>query len=67
MKDKIIKYRLVIVLVSVFITLLALFMMPRLEVNPNLDDYVPDNLENKVYLRELDSLFGGSEMILVMV
>jgi len=42
-------------------------MFPRLEVNPDLEDYVPDHLGNKVYLKTLDSIFGGSEMLLVML
>lgn len=42
-------------------------MLPRLEVNPNLDQYVPDHLENKQNLKILDSIFGGSEMIMLML
>jgi hypothetical protein len=36
-------------------------------VNPNLDDYVPESIENRVYLKKLDSIFGGSEMILIIL
>ncbi len=67
MQDKIIKYRSFIVLISVIITLLSLLLIPRLQVNANVDDYVPDTIKNKVYLKELDSIFGGSEMILIML
>jgi hydrophobe/amphiphile efflux-3 (HAE3) family protein len=42
-------------------------MFPKLKVNSNLDNYVPDILENKIYLKELDSIFGGNEMIMVMI
>ena len=67
MQERIIQYRIAIVVASTVITLLALLMFPRLKVNPNLDDYVPETIENRVYLRKLDSIFGGSEMILVML
>jgi len=67
MPERIIKYRNFIVIASIAITVLALFMLPRLEINPDLDNYVPDHLENKVYLEELNSIFGSSEMILVML
>jgi len=67
MQDKIIKYRSFIVIASVVITLLSLLLIPRLQVNANVDDYVPDTIKNKVYLKELDSIFGGSEMILIML
>jgi len=61
------KYRLFIIVFSLAITLASLFFLPRIEVNPNLDSYIPDDIENKVYLKELDSIFGGSEMIIVML
>jgi len=67
MQDKIIKYRSIIVIAATVITLLSLFLIPRLQVNANVDDYVPDTIKNKVYLKELDSIFGGSEMILLML
>jgi predicted RND superfamily exporter protein len=67
MQDKIIKYRSVIVIAAIAITLLSLLLIPRLQVNSNVDDYVPDTIKNKVHLKELDSIFGGSEMILLML
>jgi predicted RND superfamily exporter protein len=67
MPESIIKYRRYIILASLALTVLAGLMLPRLEVNPNLDDYVPDRLENKGYLKELNSIFGSSELILVML
>lgn len=67
MRDRIIKYRLLIVITSVAITILMLLAIPKLRVNANVDDYVPDTIRNKVYLKKLDSIFGGSEMILVML
>jgi hydrophobe/amphiphile efflux-3 (HAE3) family protein len=67
MQERIIKYRIVIVVASVVITLLSLLMFPKLEVNTNLDDSIPETIENRVYLKKLDSIFGGSEMILIML
>jgi predicted RND superfamily exporter protein len=67
MQDIIIKYRSLIVITAIVITLLSLLLIPRLQVNSNVDDYVPDTIKNKVYLKELDSIFGGSEMILLML
>lgn len=62
-----IKYRLPIVILFAGITLLSLLALPKLEVNPDLEKYVPDNIGNQKYIKELDSIFGGSEMILVML
>ena len=67
MQEKIIKYRALIVITAIVITLLSFFTFPNLKVNANLDDYVPDSVKNKVHLKTLDSIFGGSEVILVML
>ncbi len=48
-------------------TLLSLLFIPRLTINPNFDSYIPDDMDNKVYTRQIDSIFGGSEMLLLML
>lgn len=63
----IIKYRSLIIIIAIVVTLLAGFMLPRLEINPDLDNYVPDHLENKANLKELNAIFSSTEMILVML
>ena len=67
MPERIIKFRRLIIIISLAVTVLAGFMLPRLEINPDLDNYVPDHLENKTYLKELNSIFGSTEMILVIL
>jgi len=67
MKNWIIRFRLPIVLLFTGITLVSLFLLPRLQVNPDLASYVPDGMGNKKYMKQLDSIFGGSEMVLVMM
>ncbi|MCK4990383.1 MAG: hypothetical protein KAS29_07845, partial [Bacteroidales bacterium] len=67
MNHWIIKYRLPIVLLFTGITLASLFLLPRLQVNSDLGSYVPDGMGNKKYMKQLDSIFGGSEMVLVML
>jgi len=67
MNHWIINYRLPIILLFTGITVASLFLLPRLEVNPDLASYVPDGMGNKKHMKELDSIFGGSEMILVMM
>ncbi len=67
MNHWLVKYRLGILILFIGITLISLLFISRLEVNPNLDSYVPDNLENEIYIRQLDSIFGGSEVLLLML
>ncbi len=49
------------------ISIFSIFLLPRLEVNPNLDRYIPEKSDNRIFTQQLDSIFGGSEMILVML
>jgi hydrophobe/amphiphile efflux-3 (HAE3) family protein len=67
MNHWLLRYRLQILILFIGITLLSLFFITRLEVNPNLDRYVPDNIDNQIYTKQLDSIFGGSEMLLLML
>jgi len=67
MKDRIIQFRVTIVVGAIILTVLAGFLFPRLQVNPSLDKYVPETIDTKVNLRKLDSIFGGSEIILIML
>ena len=62
-----IKYRLIIIIVSVGISLLSLLLFPRLKINPDLDSYLPEHSENIINTRKLDSIFGSGEMIMVLL
>lgn len=66
MNNWITKYRAFIIVGSIALTFISIFLLPKIEVNPNLDSYIPDSIENKKHLKKLDSIFGGSEFILVM-
>ena len=67
MSDLVIKYRKLIVVSSIVLTILAALMIPRLEISPGLEQYVPEHLEHTEYLKELNEIFGSSEIILVMM
>ena len=62
-----IKYRLGLLIALIGITVGALALFPRLEIDPDLDNYVPAELANRVNMNVMDSIFGASEMILVML
>jgi len=62
-----IKYRLGLLIALIAITLSSLMLFPRLEIDPDLDNYVPAELDNRVNMNIMDSIFGASEMILVML
>jgi predicted RND superfamily exporter protein len=67
MPEPVIKYRTAIVAGSIVLTLAAALMLPRLEISPGLNQYVPEHLEHKNYLEALNEVFGSSEIILLML
>ncbi|RLD53817.1 MAG: RND family transporter, partial [Bacteroidetes bacterium] len=67
MKFWFIKYRLSLLIALLGITIGSLTLFPRLEIDPDLDNYVPVEMDNRVNMNHMDSIFGGSEMILVML
>jgi predicted RND superfamily exporter protein len=67
MSEIIIRYRNLIIGIAIALSLMSLLMLPRLEISPNLDEYVPEHLENVQHLKELNAIFGSTETILVML
>ncbi|MGQ1946954.1 efflux RND transporter permease subunit [Geofilum sp. OHC36d9] len=47
-------------------TILSLCLLPRLSINPSFDGYIPENINNRAFLHQLDSIFGGNEKLLVI-
>ncbi len=61
------QYRVLLIFAVIMLTVISLIQFPKLTVNSNFDDYIPDGIKNKEYLKVLDSIFGGSESILVIL
>lgn len=61
------KYRILIVVSIIFVVLLSVSQFSKLKINPSFDDYIPKEVGNRAYLKKLDSIFGGSEKILLIL
>ncbi len=61
------QYRALLIFAVITLTAISLVQFPKLTVNSNFDDYIPDGIKNKEYLKVLDSIFGGSESILIIL
>lgn len=66
--DKIINNYRILLLISIIVLVgLSVGQFSKLRINPSFNDYIPDGVGNKVYLKKLDSIFGGSEKLLLIL
>jgi len=66
MHFKIIKYRWWIITISV-ITILGLSTsLTRIEIDPDLKNYFPDNMESMVNTKKIEDVFGDQDMIMIL-
>ncbi len=49
------------------LAVLSVLQLHKLTINPSFDDYIPEEVGNRVYLNKLDSLFGGNEKIMLIL
>jgi predicted RND superfamily exporter protein len=66
MHDKIIKYRWVIISLSVLITLGFSTLLFKLEIDPNLKNYFPKTMTSVVNTDRIEEVFGNQDLIMVI-
>ncbi|HZJ74472.1 MAG TPA: hypothetical protein VFC87_06675, partial [Perlabentimonas sp.] len=60
------RYRRWLIIVPVIITLLMLIPLSRAKINPDLMDYLPDDIEANINNERLEEIFGKFEPILII-
>jgi predicted RND superfamily exporter protein len=61
------KYRFLLVFGVIVLAVLSVGQFSKLKINPSFNDYIPDGVGNRAYLKKLDSIFGGSEKLLLIL
>lgn len=67
LSEKIIKYRWLIIAGFALVTLLLASQIPKARMNPNMLTYLPETLASRVNKDRIEELFGGTEMIIILV
>ncbi len=67
MTDSIIRYRWPIIIVSVLITLFFGAQLPRATFNMDFATYIPEDIPARINTEEIDDIFGGSEVLMIML
>jgi hydrophobe/amphiphile efflux-3 (HAE3) family protein len=65
--QKIISLRWPIIFVFVSVTLIFAAQLPKAEMNPDMLTYMPEDMPSRVNKSRIEELFGGSEMIMILV
>jgi hypothetical protein len=66
LKDIITRYRLWIIIVPLIITFALLLPLTKAKINADLMEYLPDDIESKINIDRLESIFGKYEPIIII-
>lgn len=65
--DKIIKFRWIIIIFFLAVSLLFGSQLKKAELDPDMLNYIPENIPSKISKEKIEELFGGTEMLLVLI
>ena len=61
------RYRWWLIIVPIVITLLMVIPLTKAKINPDLMEYLPNDIESKLNIDRLDSIFGKYEPVILIV
>jgi uncharacterized protein len=65
LKSIILKYRLWLIIIPIIITILLAIPLKDARINPDLNEYLPEEIEAKINLDKLESIFGKYDPIII--
>ena len=63
----IIKYRWLIIILSLLITVFFGTQIYRAKINPDLETYIPKEMESRMNTDKIEKIFGGDEILIVLL
>jgi hypothetical protein len=63
----IIKYRLAIIIIFPILTLLFVFGLMHLEIEPDINDMIPSTMASRIQTDHIESIFGSNNLIVVVL
>jgi len=61
------KYKYLFIVITIILIIISAKQIPNLKIDVGFDNYIPGEVGNKTYLNEIDSIFGSSEKILIIL
>ena len=65
--DKIVRYRWLIIIGFIAVTLLFGSQIPRSEIDPDMKSQLPEDMVSRINTEKIDELFGGTDMLMVLI
>ncbi|MBC8358924.1 MAG: RND family transporter [Candidatus Aminicenantes bacterium] len=65
--DVIIKFRWIVILIFIILTVFFASQIPRVEINSEMKSLLPPHLESRINTDKIDELFGGVEMLMLII
>ncbi|MBS0009987.1 MAG: outer membrane lipoprotein-sorting protein [Bacteroidales bacterium] len=66
MTKLLLKYRYLVIIISVAIGIGGLAMMPRMKTDPDMRNYIPAGMESKINTERIEKEFGLQDMIMIV-
>jgi len=63
----IIKYRLAIIIIFPILTLLFVFGLMHLEIEPNMNDMIPISMPSRVQTNHIETIFGSNNLVIIVL
>ncbi len=65
--DLIIKFRWLIIVGFIGITMFFASQIPKAKLNPDMMTYMPEDMPSRINKQKIEDLFGGTEMLMVLI
>ncbi|MCK5382058.1 MAG: RND family transporter, partial [Candidatus Latescibacteria bacterium] len=65
--DRIVTFRWPIILAFIAVTAILAMQIPRAEIDADMKSQLPDELPSRINTDRIDELFGGTEMLMVLI
>jgi len=62
----ILKYRWLIIILSIVIPVIIGLQIFRAEIDPDLEKYIPSDMPSRVNTQEIEEIFGGDELLILI-
>ncbi len=63
----IVQYRWWIIISTILITLFFAFLLPKAELDPEVDNYIPQSMTSRLNTKKIEKIFGGNEILMVIL
>lgn len=65
--DIIIKFRWMIIIAFIAVTVIIASQIPKAKIDPDMLNYLPEDMPSRIDKKKIEDLFGGTEMLMVLV